>query len=288
MQEFKVSRAAAGTRADVFITAKYPEFARSALKGLFELQNVQINSKIAKPGYRLKPGDKVSVDAQTLSTQPEPIDLPVLYDDKDVVVIDKPPGVLTHSKGVLNLESTVASFLTGKLNDKNLKGNRAGIVHRLDRGTSGVIITARNQESLNWLQKQFSTRKVKKTYLAVVEGRLHPSTAIIDIPIGRNPKKPQSFKTMASGKPAKTQYKVLKNLSKAGKDYSLVELEPLTGRTHQIRVHLAYIGHPVVGDRIYGHNGQGLLLHAQKLELILPNGHEMKFSSPMPDRFKGF
>lgn len=278
----------AGMRADVFVTKKYPVFARSALKGLFARQSVRLNSKLAKPGYRLKPGDKVSVDVQTLNAKPESLDLPIIYMDEDVVVIDKPPGVLTHSKGALNLEPTVASFLHSRLNDKKIKGNRAGIVHRLDRGTSGVIIGARNQPSLNWLQKQFSNRKVKKTYLAIVEGQLEPAMAIIDIPLGRNPKKPQSFKAAASGKPAKTIYKVLKNIKKHQKVYSIVELEPLTGRTHQIRVHLAYIGHPVVGDPIYGNNGRELLLHAQKLELLLPGGRDMSFSSPTPKRFKEF
>ena len=212
----------------------------------------------------------------------------MLYENSDVVVIDKPAGVLTHSKGALNLEPTVASVIRAKLNDKNLTGNRAGIVHRLDRATSGIIICARNQKALDWLQKQFSTRRVRKTYLAVVEGILAPKEAIIDVPIGRNPKRPQTFKATTAGKPAQTQYKVLKTVKKGGKDFSRVELEPITGRTHQIRVHLAYIGHPVTGDPVYGHGGQVMLLHARKLELTLPGGAKKTFSVPPPKAFKDF
>lgn len=288
MQEFKVNKSAIGTRADVFISAKYPQFARSVLKNLFDSRKVHINHKAAKAGYRLKSGDRVSIDDQTLSVRPRSIDLPIVYEDKDVLVINKPAGILTHSKGALNLEPTVASFLQNKLNDKELKGNRAGIVHRLDRGTSGVIITAKNQKSLSWLQKQFSARKVKKTYLSIVEGVPTPEEAIIDIPVGRNPKRPQSFRATPLGKPAKTEFRVVREFSNNGKSYSLVELKPLTGRTHQIRVHLAYIGHPVAGDPLYGRRSGELLLHAYKLQLFLPDGKEELFSAPIPKNFKSF
>lgn len=285
---FKVGKAAVGKRVDIFITGKYPDFARSALRDLFERQEVQVNGKHAKPGYKLKYGDRVAVDTQYLMTEPEPINLPVVYEDEDVVVINKPTGVLTHAKGALNVEPTVASFMRGKLNDKRLGGNRGGIVHRLDRATSGVIICARNKAALDWLQKQFSSRYTKKTYLAVIEGFPEPGEAVIDIPVGRNPQKPQTFKATSAGKPAQTQYKILKIFKRGGKDFAIAELRPMTGRTHQIRVHLAYIGHPVVGDPIYGRGGTKMLLHARKLELSLPGGQRKVFSAPIPQPFKDF
>lgn len=274
-------------RADVFIAKKYPQFARSALKLLFKQGNVQLEGQIVKPGYKLKYGDKLTVNASILSAKPE-VDLPIIYEDEDVVVINKPSGILTHSKGTLNLEPTVAAFLAHKITDRRLSGNRAGIVHRLDRYTSGLIIGAKNANSLQKLQKQFISRKVKKTYVAIVEGRLSPPSALIDAPITRNSKRPQTFKVSSTGKSAQTEYRTLRKFSKDGKDFSVVKLMPITGRTHQLRVHMAYIGHPIVGDKIYGRNGQPLLLHAQKLELTLPNGSRRIFSAPIPQRFKEF
>lgn len=284
MQEFQVGEADSGKRADVFIAKKYPQFSRTALKGLFERRQVYINDQAAKAGQKLKVGDRVSVDEVLLKAQPPMLDLPLIYEDSDVVVINKPAGTLTHSKGALNLEPTVASFLKTKISDKSLSGNRAGIVHRLDRGTSGVIIAAKTAAALEHLQKQFSARKVKKTYLAIVEGRPQPAEAIIDAAIGRNPKKPQTFKVMPAGRQAKTKYKVLRQ--KAGQ--SLVELVPLTGRTHQLRVHMAYIGHPIVGDSVYGRGDGEIMLHAYKLELTLSNGQRKTFMAPLPTKLKGF
>ncbi|MEX0881778.1 MAG: RluA family pseudouridine synthase [Candidatus Saccharimonadales bacterium] len=288
IQQFKTNRSSVGTRADVFIAAKYPQFARSSLKSLFDRHSVKVNGKETKPGYKLRFGDKVSINEQYFVSQPKSINLPVIYEDDDVVVINKPAGILTHSNGALNLEPTVASFISGKINDKQLTGNRAGIVHRLDRATSGVIICGRNLKALEWLQKQFSGRKAKKIYLAVIEGVPEPKEAIIDAPIGRNPKRPQTFKVSSGGRPAQTRYKILKKIANDGKDFSLLELKPLSGRTHQIRVHLAYIGHPVVGDRLYGHGDPKMLLYSQKLELTMPNGQKKTFTAPAPRSFKDF
>jgi 23S rRNA pseudouridine1911/1915/1917 synthase len=161
-------------------------------------------------------------------------------------------------------------------------------VHRLDRGTSGVIIAAKNNNSLKWLQKQFSQRKVKKQYCAIAEGLFDTKEALIDAPIGRNPLRPQTFKALSSGKPALTQYKVIKELKKDGKNFSELKIAPLTGRTHQIRVHLAYIGHPVVGDNLYGHDSRQLLLHARSLELTLPDKGRRVFSAPLPGPIEEF
>jgi 23S rRNA pseudouridine1911/1915/1917 synthase len=286
--EFRAGKLAIGKRVDVFIADKFPDYTRSALRRLFEQQKVQVNNKIVKPGQKLKTGDKLIVEAESLRVKPEPIELPVIYKDKDVIVIDKPVGILTHAKGAISDEATVASFIEPMLNDKKLSGNRAGIVHRLDRSTSGIIICARNQKALRWLQKQFSARKVTKTYIAIVEGSLKPKEAIVNAPIGRSRQKPQTFKVLPDGKPATTRYAALKTFKKDKNEFSLVQLEPVTGRTHQIRVHMAYIGHPVAGDAVYGSSGPRMMLHAKQLELTLPNGQRKSFQAKTPKEFSKF
>lgn len=290
MQEFKIGEADVGKRTDVFVAEKYPDFSRSSLRTLFEQKLITVNSKPEEPGDKLKAGDLVSVDVSLLNQIPEELNLPTLYEDSEVIVVNKPSGVLTHSKGALNTEATYASFLKPRITDKTLTGNRAGVAHRLDRLTSGVIIGAKTSDALKHLQKQFSTRKVIKTYLAVVEGIPAQQAAIIDAPIGRNPARPQTFKVISGGKTARTGYKTLKSFDKAGKTYSLIKLTPVTGRTHQIRVHLAYIGHPVVGDTVYGLKNQTapFLLHASSLKLKLPGGEIKQFQAPPPSLLKEF
>lgn len=288
MQEYVVEPEAVGIRVDVFVAQKYPQFARSALEVLFDNDLVLINTQTVKAGTKLREGDVVSVDETTLFSEPKPIDLPILYEDDNVVVINKPAGVLTHSKGSLNQESTVATFIKPKLNDESMAGNRAGIVHRLDRVTSGVIVTVKNSEALSYLQKQFSQRKTKKTYNAIVEGWPTPEEAVIDAPVERNLKRPQTFKVSSAGKSAQTKYKIVKKFEKNSKKYALLELNPVTGRTHQLRVHLAYIGHPIVGDRVYGHAGERTYLHAASLEITLPGGERKIFSAPLPEIFNEF
>lgn len=288
MRRFKIAGGSAGTRADIFIAEKFPEHTRAALKALFGTKQVTINDIPVKSGYKLKSNDMISVNTHLINMHPEPIQLPVVYEDNDIVVINKPVGVLTHAKGSLNTEATVATFLSARITDKNLAGNRAGIVHRLDRATSGIIICAKNSKTLAWLQKQFSQRKVKKVYLAIVEGTPHPAEAIIDVPIERNPKKPQTFRAGQGGKPAQTRYRVIRTSNKNAQFYSLLELIPLTGRTHQLRIHLKYIGHPIVGDKVYGHDGRTMLLHAKSLEITLPDKSIRTFSAPTPSAFTDF
>ena len=281
MAKFTAKAGEQDLRADVFIASKYPQFSRSALGQLFDKQMITIASKPIKASHKIQPDDKVEVDETYFNTEPPEVDLPIIFEDDAVIVIDKPAGLLTHSKGALNLEATVASFVSNKITDKALSGNRAGIVHRLDRGTSGVIIAAKTKAAQDWLQKQFAKRNAKKTYLAVVHGTPKPAEAIINAPIARNPAKPQLFRVDKTGKNAITQYKVLKTKGK----YSQVVLKPLTGRTHQLRVHLSYIGHPIVGDSFYGKDSGQTILHAKSLELTLPNGERRKFISETPGIF---
>ncbi len=288
MRTFKAEEADAGLRADVFISRQYPDFSRSSLDGLFDNELVLVNKKPIKNAHKVRADDKFTVDDRLLYRKPAAISLPIIYEDDDVIVIDKPAGVLTHAKGALNDEATVASFIAPRLAKNMPKNNRAGIVHRLDRATSGVIITAKTEPAQKWLQKQFSTRKTKKTYTAIVEGELEPKQAIIDAPIARNPRKPQTFHVNPAGKPAQTEYKTLEILDKSSIPNSLVEMKPLTGRTHQLRVHLAYIKHPIVGDRLYGHEGEHLYLHAKSLELTLPSGERKVFEVAEPAYFEEF
>lgn len=274
-----------GKRTDVLAAEHLPSHSRSSLEPVFTSGKAKVNGKPAKAGYKLKLGDELEVDHKLLKPTHKKIDLPIIYEDNDVIVINKPAGILTHSKGLLNIEATVASFIHPKLNDKKLEGNRAGIVHRLDRPTSGVIVTARNAKAMKWLQKQFSTRKARKVYLAVVEGVPKPDKAIIDAPIGRNPVKPQTFKVASFGRPAVTEYRTIKTFEYKGRLVSLVEFRPKTGRTHQIRVHAAYTGHPLIGDPLYGSDRGKLYLHAKSLELTLPNGQDRTFEAKLPQKF---
>lgn len=275
----------AGMRLDSFVALSMPRLSRAYARTLCDTGKVLVNGADRKAGHKLKPGDEVAIDYDEAELDVIPdIDLPILYEDDDCVVINKPAGVLTHTQGAFNQEATVASFLRGKFKGDVGSGERAGVVHRLDRATSGVIIGAKNQLALSWLQKQFAQRKVHKTYVTVVEGHMRQQEALIDMPIERNPKAPATFRVGVNGKAAVTHYQVLDE----GKHYSMLELKPETGRTHQLRVHLAKIGHPIVGDPLYGSGqyGDRLFLHALSLEITLPSRERRTFSAPLPPEFK--
>jgi 23S rRNA pseudouridine1911/1915/1917 synthase len=270
------------SRLDVAVQKERPDLSRASAAKLIEAGLVKVNSKVAvKPSFKVSTADKLSIKYDASKEKIESIVLEVIYEDDDVAVINKPAGVLSHSKGTFNPEPTVASWLadryTGPLTE------RAGIVHRLDRMTSGVMICAKNPETTSWLQKQFSTRKVKKTYIAIVLGHLNLPKAIIDLPIERNPKSPQSFRVGPGGKAAQTEYSELEDSDR----YTMLELRPATGRTHQLRVHLSHLGHPIVGDSLYkGPKANRLYLHALSLELTLPSKERKVFNSPLPKEFK--
>lgn len=282
MANLDISRA---QRLDLHVVDMIPTLTRSYAAKLIEDGKVTVNGEVVtKAGYKMRRGDKVVVDHdEELFKHIPTIDLPVLYEDDDCAVIIKPVGLLSHSKGAFNPEPTVASWLRGRI--QSMEGERAGIVHRLDRATSGVMICAKTPEAHSWLQKQFAQRRVKKTYSAIVMGHLKEPEAVIDMPIERNPKRPQTFRVGANGKSAITQYQVMESTEK----HSLVELKPETGRTHQLRVHLSHIGHPIVGDELYGgEQAERLYLHAHRLELTLLNRERKVFTAPIPDSFKEF
>lgn len=280
MIDFAASADEAGERLDV-IAARHINTSRSFIKKLGDENKIKVDGEHVKAGFKLRGGERITIafDPTELDQIPD-IDIPVIYEDDDCIVINKPVGTLTHSKGVYNPEATVATFLRSRIN--NMDGERAGIVHRLDRATSGVMICAKNSNALHWLQKQFSLRKVKKTYIAIIAGTIEPIHALIDMPIERNPKAPATFRVGSNGKPATTEYKV----EKSSEHYSLIILTPTTGRTHQLRVHLKHLGHPIVGDTIYGGEpAERLFLHAQSLEITLPNRERKIFTAPLPKEF---
>lgn len=270
-------------RLDQYVAMYWPEFSRSQWQKYIEAGYVKVNGNVeVSPKSQLGEDDEVSVDLPSAPDYSEH-SLPVIYEDDNVLVVNKPTGVLTHSKGAVNEEFTVAEFVRSRTTDA-ADTNRPGIVHRLDRDTSGVIITAKNSETKSMLQKQFQDRRAKKTYLAIVDGELKHPEANIDLPIERNPKKPATHRVGAGGKSAFTAYKVLANNGR----YSVVELKPTTGRTHQLRVHLEYVGHPIVGDPLYGGSQSPLgrlCLHAKSLEITIPVGDRRTFEAEVPEDF---
>lgn len=266
-------------RLDSYLAEHYPEFSRSTWQKYIKRGAVKVNSEVVtSPKLELGEDDQVSYVLP--DTVQKKIEIPIIYEDENVVVIDKPAGILSHAKGVITDEYSVADFIKPYLKYKTYS-NRAGIVHRLDRDTSGVMILARNEATATMLQKQFANRKVKKKYMAIVKADLKHQEANIDLPIERNPKMPSQFRVGAKGKQATTHYKVLKQNNKL----SLLELKPETGRTHQLRVHLCYINAPIVGDRIYGKKAERLYLHASSLEITIPTSKRKVFSSHLPKSF---
>lgn len=261
-------------------TEMLPMLSRAYVHVLIAGKRILLNGAQQKPGYKLREGDVITTDFdESEIDQIADIELPILYEDENVLVINKPEGVISHSRGRYWNEPSVASFVRQKTGQE---GERSGIVHRLDRATSGVMICAKNSETLSFLQKQFSERKVHKTYIAIVKGTMKLPEAIIDMPIERNPKAPSTFRVGPNGKPSQTKYTVIE--SRAG--YDVVKLQPITGRTHQLRVHLTYQKHPIVGDVLYsGEPADRLFLHAFSLEITLPGDKRRVFEAPLPKAF---
>ena len=267
-------------RADVLLASAYPEYSRAALAKLFDMEQITKSDVTIKAGDRIQPGVAIDADVSEILKKADVIELPIVYEDANVIVINKPAGIISHARGRYWDEASVASFVRDRVS--GLYGERAGIVHRLDRATSGVMVCAKNSETVAFMQKQFSSRNVYKTYIAIVQKDVEQEAGIIDVPLARNPKNPKTFRPDPSGKEAKTEYKVVKS----GETYSTLQLHPLTGRTHQLRVHLQYIKHPIVGDELYGGEpADRLYLHAASLEITLPGGERTVFTAPVPPVF---
>ena len=271
-------------RLDQYVAQFWPEYSRSVWQKHILAGYVQVNGAvITSTKYELDEDDEVTVHIPEEPDYSES-ELPIIYEDEHVLVINKPAGVLTHAKGEITEEFTVADFVRRRMTEKDTT-NRPGIVHRLDRDTSGVIICAKDSETKGKLQKQFQDRKAHKTYLAIVRGTPKKHTATLDLPIERNPKKPSTHRVGVNGRSAVTRYEVVASNG----TYSVVRLHPETGRTHQLRVHMAYIGTPIVGDRLYGTEKSPidrLCLHAEQLEITIPVSRRETFMAAPPADFQ--
>lgn len=273
-----------GVRLDRYVAEKCPELSRTQVQRLVAQGYITVNDQAAKAGLKLDVGHRVEVTVpppRPLSS--EAIPLNIIYADDDLLVIDKPAGLPIHpapGHPAHTLVNAILSYLP-RLADTG-DSLRPGIVHRLDKDASGVVVVAKNSVAQLNLISQFKARSVTKAYLVLVKGHLQPEDGVIEAPIGRDPRNRKRMAVVAEGKEARTQYHVIKYIG----DYTLLEVRPETGRTHQIRVHLSAIGYPVVGDPIYGVKSPHLsrpFLHASRLGFNLPSTGEYKeFTSNLP------
>jgi 23S rRNA pseudouridine1911/1915/1917 synthase len=278
-----------GTRLDRFLAAQ-TDLSRSQVQRLIAAGQVTVDGQAAKASLRLAGHETIVVQlppaAETPSPAPESIPLNVVYEDRDVLIIDKPPGLVIHP-AVGHETGTLVNALLARY--PHLEGTdpegRPGIVHRLDKDTSGLLVVGKSQRAIANLKAQFKAHSVSKRYTTLVVGRLPSSQGLIDAPVGRHPRWRQRIAVRSDGREARTRFTLLETLS----GYSLVEARPETGRTHQIRVHFAYIGHPVAGDPIYGPRKDRLgvgrqFLHASGLGFQHPiTSQYVEFTSELPD-----
>ncbi|MFA6612124.1 MAG: RluA family pseudouridine synthase [Dehalococcoidales bacterium] len=287
-ERYSFSASSAGLRLDKAVAGEIEGLSRSRVQKLIEGGFILVNGVISRASYHLAEGDVVEV------TVPEPegpkltaqkIPLSIIFEDGDIIVVDKPAGISVHP-GPGHPDATLVNAVLG-YNPEISGGDagRPGIVHRLDKDTSGLIIIARNPKAHLYIASQFKNRQVKKTYIALVHGSLSPASGFIDAPIGRDRshRKRMAVTTPENGREARTGYRVLEYF----RGYTLLEAMPETGRTHQIRVHMAAIGHPIAGDSTYGPGSDMIsrqFLHAHNILFRLPStGEEMKLSAPLPE-----
>jgi 23S rRNA pseudouridine1911/1915/1917 synthase len=282
-----------GERLDVFVARALPGLTRTRAQKLIEDGSVLVDGTRAKAGLRLERGQRVSVDVPPPvdgAARAEQIALDVIFEDGDMLVVNKPAGMTVHpSPG--HQSSTLVNAILAHCDDLSGIGGvmRPGIVHRLDRDTSGVIVVAKNDDAHNALAKQLKARTVEKTYVALVEGTPKPPQGIIDAPIARDPRNRKRMAIVEGGREAVTAYRVVERF----RGYALVEARPKTGRTHQIRVHFAAIGHPIAGDRVYGKPSplvERQFLHALRIAFAHPRtGESVEFEAPLaPDLEEAF
>jgi len=297
----------AGGRLDQFLASELGALSRMRIANLIAAGACLVNRGEARPGYHLKPDDLIEItigDGPPTSMDGEPIALEILYEDSHLLVVVKPPGMLVHPTRSVK-RGTLANALAYHLNRLQFEETapaphlpnqepenpsseirypqsvvRPGIVHRLDRDTSGLMVIARTQRALSILSRHFNRRLVRKRYTALVEGRMSDDAGAISAPIGRDPDHKPHWRVMDDGKAAETRFRVLERRG----GVTMIELEPVTGRTNQLRIHCAYAGHAILGDRLYSNApAERLCLHASELAFHHPAGGEwMEFYSPLP------
>ncbi len=280
-------------RLDAYISSKEENMSRTNIQRLIEEGNVLVNGQKKKISYKVQMGDNIEInipEAKETNIRAENIPLEIVYEDKDIIVVNKPKGMVVHPANG-NPDGTLVNAIMNICKDSlsGIGGEiRPGIVHRLDKDTSGLLIVAKNDLAHINMSKQIKDREVKKIYIALVKGNINENEATINMPIGRSTKDRKKMAVRKDGKEAITHFKVLKRYG----DYTLLKVRIDTGRTHQIRVHLAEIGYPVVGDMVYskGKNEfgvEGQMLHAQSLEFKHPiTGQEMHLEADLPQYFK--
>lgn len=290
-EQHQFTVAEGGARLDLYLSERL-ELTRSQVKRLVDQELVQVNGEPVKAGYKLKPEDRISVflpESSELSLEPEPIPLEIVYEDEELAVINKPRGLVVHP-GAGNPDGTLVNALLFHLDELSEVGDpeRPGIVHRLDKDTSGLLVVAKTDSCHTYLTQQIKERLVARHYLALVQGVLRDDRGTIEAPIGRHPKDRKKMAVVEDGRPAVTHFEVLERFAR----HSLVRCRLVTGRTHQIRVHLAHVHHPLVGDPLYGYRtnnlgAEGQMLHAAYLAFTHPQGQFLEFSAEPDAKFWG-
>jgi 23S rRNA pseudouridine1911/1915/1917 synthase len=283
-------------RLDKFLAGRIPELSRSAAQRLIDEGQVTVNGELAKASYKVRTGDRIVTllpVEESPGLLPEAIPLDIVYEDQALIVVNKAAGMVVHPAPGHPGGTLVNALLAHCPELAAAGGDRPGIVHRLDRDTSGLILAAKSEKVRRALQRQFKDRQVHKAYLALLEGHLQPAYGRIEAPLGRDPHHRQRMTVLAGGREAITEYHVLEQFAHptgpVSGEYTLIQAEPVTGRTHQIRVHLASIDHPVVGDAVYGRRKQRLpvsrqFLHARRLEFKHPlTAKRLDLEAPLPE-----
>ncbi len=288
MRKYRLIVDRTGERVDLFVARRLPQLTRSHVQRLIDVGLITIGGRVPKASEKLRNETEVLVTVpppEEIGLEAEAIPLTIIYQDADIVVVDKPAGLTVHPAPGHPGGTLVNALLAACPDLQGIRGTlRPGIVHRLDKDTSGLLVVAKNDRAMKALQSQLKERQVHKTYLALVRGVPKTREGEIEAPIGRHPKNRKKMAVVEGGREAVTRYRVRDELPGG---YSLLEVEPVTGRTHQIRVHLAAIGHAIVGDAVYGRASKLLgrqFLHAHRLGFRMPgSGREIEFESPLPE-----
>ena len=289
-----VERQLAGLRVDRFVASQVQDLSRTAVQRLIVAGEVRLNGRRGTPSTRVQAGDKVRVripPPEAVDLVAEAVPLDIVYEDGDLVVVNKPAGVVVHP-GVGHTQGTLVNAILAHCPDLSGVGGelRPGIVHRLDRDTSGLIVIAKHERALRDLQRQFKQRLVRKHYTALVCGFLRQASGIVEAPIGRHRIHRKRMAVRGDGKPARTRWQILQRLrDDRGRHFTLVDVQLLTGRTHQIRVHMAWMGYPLAGDPVYGTKATASFaprqfLHARELSFDHPvSGERLHFQADLPE-----
>ena len=297
IKSFKVEKNEAKLRLDSYISQKDKDISRTAVKRLLEEEKIKVNNKEEKLSYKVQENDEIEIQIDPpkeikLEAQNIPID--IIYEDNDIIVVNKPKGLVVHPANG-NPDSTLVNAIMAIFKDSlsGIGGElRPGIVHRLDKDTSGLLIVAKNDKAHVNMSEKIKNREGKKTYIALVRGTIQEEEATINMPIGRSLKDRKKMAVIKTGKEAITHFKVIDRYVTDKGTYTLLEIKIDTGRTHQIRVHMAEIGYPVIGDLVYS-NGknefgiEGQCLHAKRLEFSHPiTGENMILEAPLPEYYQ--